>query len=386
MNEHRTMRSSRLSILSLLAVMVFGCQSETAPAPQDAASHTQDASVALADTSMADTGNEPPDDATLNPEDTVPAEDTVKPPPEMPTDEVPKVELEAPENGFQMHSNGRWIAPGTDVEYCEVITLPGTPDDVYYVDRLEVAMHPWSHHVIIEAAKVGSEADGRMKDGLSVPCISGESAYGNGLVDVIGAQAPYNQIDLPDGVGRIYTGGQKVVVDYHYFNPTLDYIPARHAINFHLVEKENVDHIAQTWGFYNFFIFTMPGTQSKFAAECTFKKDVMLYSLTRHTHRWGTDFHVWHKGGELDGQHLWTSKDWELEVDYVFDEPVLIPAGQGFTFQCEYDNTTDEILKFGVKATDEMCILFGIAWSPDGLNLSNQSCDAETVSPTDMTP
>ena len=27
------------------------------------------------------------------------------------------------------------------------------------------------------------------------------------------------------------------------------------------------------------------------------------------------------------------------------------------------------ILKFGTKATDEMCILFGIAWSPDSLNL-----------------
>ena len=67
-----------------------------------------------------------------------------------------------------------------------------------------------------------------------------------------------------------------------------------------------------------------------------------------------------------------------------FEEPVLIPAGQGFTFQCEYDNTTDHLLMFGVKATDEMCILFGVAWSPDGLNLSNQSCEATTVPTQDM--
>jgi hypothetical protein len=327
------------------------------------------------------------------PEDSVSTLDTAEPPaPDVgspdtgvePPSEVPFVELEPPEKGFQIHSKGGWIPSGVDVEYCEVVTLPGTMEDTYYVDRLEVAMHPWSHHVIVSAAEAGTEADAAMEEGMSVKCVTGESAYGDGLVDVIGAQAPYNQLDLPDGVGRIYHGGQKVVVDYHYFNPTPDPIPARHAINFHTVDEEDVEHVAQTWGFYNFMILAMPGQQASYAAECTFKEDVMLYSLTRHTHRWGTDFHIWHKGGEKDGEHLWTSNDWELEVDYVFDEPVLIPKGEGFTFQCEFDNTSDHILKFGVKATDEMCILFGVAWSPDGLVLPPQSCDASTVAPKDM--
>ena len=301
-----------------------------------------------------------------------------------PTGPVPKVELAPPTDGFQVHSVGRWIDPGADVEYCEVITLPGTLEDTYYVNRLEVAMHPWSHHVIIEAVETGTEADVETEEGMSVKCVSGESAYGKGLVDVIGAQAPYNELTLPEGVGRIYHGGQKVVVDYHYFNPTPTAIPARHAINFHLVDEASVQHVAQTWGFYNFMILAMPGQKAAYAAECVFEDDVMLHSLTRHTHRWGTDFHVWHKGGEKDGEHLWTSKDWELEVDYVFDEPVLVPKGEGFQFQCEYNNTTDHVLHFGTKATDEMCILFGIAWSPDGLILPPQSCEAATIGAKDM--
>ena len=245
-------------------------------------------------------------------------------------------------------------------------------------------MHPWSHHVIIGAAELGSSTEAGMEDGMSVKCASGESAYGPDLVDVIGAQAPYNELVLPEGIGRVFYGGQKVVVDYHYFNPTLDPIPARHAINFHLVEPASVEHIARSWGFYNFKIFTLPGEQAKFAAECTFDEDVVLHMLTRHTHKWGTDFHVWKKGGENDGEHLWTSDNWELDVDLTFEEPIFIPKGEGFRFQCEYDNTTDHLLTFGLKASDEMCILFGIAWSPDGVVLKDQNCDAKTVTPVDM--
>ena len=297
---------------------------------------------------------------------------------------MPKVELAAPESGFQIHSNGRFIEPGTDVEFCEVVTLPGTPDDTYYVGELEVAMHPWSHHVIIEAAEVGSDTEAGMEDGMSKKCVSGESAYGGSMVDVIGAQSPYNKLTLPEGVGRIYHGGQKLVVDYHYFNPTTEPIPARHAINFHLVEEKNVERVAHTWGFYNFKIFTPPGQQSKFAATCTFSEDIVLHSLTRHTHKWGTDFHIWHAGGDKDGEHLWSSNNWETEVDLVFDEPVLVPKGQGFTFQCEYDNTTDHLLLFGLKASDEMCILFGVGWSPDTLTMPNQTCEASSIPAKDI--
>ena len=67
--------------------------------------------------------------------------------------------------------------------------------------------------------------------------------------------------------------------------------------------------------------------------------------------------------------------------------------GEGFRFQCEYDNTTDDVLTFGPKATDEMCILFGIAWSPNALYLedtggdlpgANLTCNAAAVPVEDM--
>ena len=48
--------------------------------------------------------------------------------------------LAPPEQGFQIQSVGAAIDPGQDVEYCEVVQLPGDPSEVYYVNRFESEM------------------------------------------------------------------------------------------------------------------------------------------------------------------------------------------------------------------------------------------------------
>ncbi len=319
-------------------------------------------------TGDATTGDDPPDD-----------------PPWDPADGIPPVDLAVPENGFQVTTKGRWIKPGTDVEFCEVVQLPGGPDDVYEARRLEVAMHKFSHHVIIKAAIPGSATESLMEPGTQVPCIRPQDPFGEDMVDVFGAQQPYHEVIFPEKVGRVFYGGQKLVFDFHYYNPTLEEIPARHALNFHLAEEGEIEHIISTFGFYNFTFLVMPGQTASTAAQCTFDDDVMLWSLTRHTHQWGKNFHVWWSGGDNDGEHIWTSEDWEHDVDYVLpDGPILVPKGVGLRFQCEFDNTSDHLLTFGVSASDEMCILFGMVWSPDGLTVPDQSCTASPATSEDL--
>ena len=41
---------------------------------------------------------------------------------------------------------------------------------------------------------------------------------------------------------------------------------------------------------------------------------------------------------------------------------MLFRKGEGFRYRCEYQNTEDRTLRFGTKATDEMCNLFGSWW------------------------
>jgi hypothetical protein len=62
-------------------------------------------------------------------------------------------------------------------------------------------------------------------------------------------------------------------------------------------------------------------------------------------------------------------------VDHPFAEPQLFKAGEGFRFQCDYNNTEDHALRFGTQARDEMCILFGLAWDAGNQReIPSQSC------------
>lgn len=279
-----------------------------------------------------------------------------------------------PEGAIVVETPGFWVEPGEDVELCDVVRLPGTPDQTYYVNGFEIAMHEWSHHVIINAIIPGSPTEANTEEGMRKPCTRNTEAWGEDMVDVTGAQQPYANVTFPEGIGRVYHGGQLIAFDQHYFNPTTERIPARHKLVMHQVAEEDVERVSDGFGFYNLFISTPPGETSRSAAQCTFKEDTILWSLTRHTHRWGTNFGVWFHGGDRDGEHLWTSRHWEDELNYVFDEPILMKAGTGFRYQCEYNNTEDHPLKFGLKATDEMCILFGIGWSPTTFRQESQSC------------
>jgi hypothetical protein len=265
--------------------------------------------------------------------------------------------LAPPAKGFQIQSIGEMIQPGQDVEYCEVVTLPGGPTDVYYVNRFEVAMTKHSHHLIVVAAEVGSSTEMKMMPGAKKKCFTPD-AFGGEVYGVTGSQHPYNEEKYPSGVGKKFVGGQKLVFDYHYFNSTTAAVQARAAVNFHTVDAATITKEAHGFGFYNFGIATPPMSTKSFTAQCTFSQDLLVSKVTRHTHQWGTDFSVSYVGGENDGKHIWTSPNYE-ETEHIFPQPVLMKKGTGFRFTCNFNNTTPKTLKFGVTASDEMCILFG---------------------------
>jgi hypothetical protein len=270
--------------------------------------------------------------------------------------------LEVPEQGFQVRNEGATIQPGEDVEYCEVVLLPGSAADTYHVNRFASQMTTGSHHLIVAAIVPGSSTDSNAQPGDRVECF-GPSGFGGDLLDVTGQQLPYHEESFPPGVGKVFTGGQKLVFNYHYLNASERPLQARAAVNFHTTDEENVQKIAENFGFFFLGIDVPPGEQRSYTIRCEIGTDVMVHKLTRHTHQWGTDFPVWFSGGERDGQLIYTSPNYEAP-DHVFEEPVLVEAGQGFRFTCNYNNTSDKTLSFGETVTDEMCILFGTIYSP----------------------
>ncbi len=284
--------------------------------------------------------------------------------------------LSPPENGFQLRTVGRTIHPGEDVEFCEVLEVPGNSDDIYYVEGFDVMMTEFSHHLLVNTVAPGSESESELVVGQNVACTGAHSIAS--FADVrsfAGSQERSKSYTYPEGIGKIVTGGTKIIFDYHYLNTSTDPIPAAHALNVRLTTEDRVRKVAQTMAFVNLGIDTPARSQASFVGECALGQSAMLGSITRHTHRWGTDFSVWHAGGDKDGEHIWTSTDWDGENDYVFDTPMRVGEGSGFRFQCDFNNTTDAPLRFGSKATDEMCILFGQWWvENEGDEVQPQIC------------
>jgi hypothetical protein len=280
--------------------------------------------------------------------------------------------LDAPARGFQVRSIGTEISPGEDVEYCEIARLPGDASDAYHVTRFESAMTPGSHHLIVAA--VPPESSAGLIVGERYRCIGPSLPGGTAdLASVTGSQLPYYSHSFPEGVGRQFEGGQFVVFNYHYLNGTDDPVHARQAVNFHLTDEAAIDHLVADLGFFNFAINIPAGETRSFSKTCLLSNDAMVFKLTRHTHQWGTDFPVHYAGGDRDGQLIFTSPNYE-DPDFVFDEPTLVRAGEGFSWTCNYHNTTESTLRFGVQATDEMCILFGHIYHPTDRTMSDQGC------------
>jgi hypothetical protein len=272
------------------------------------------------------------------------------------------LELPAPERGFLVETNGSLIEPGDDVRMCEVVVLPGENTERYHVNRVESALSPRAEDLIVRAAEPGSETASIMDRGASMPCTRAGEAFGEELSDVLLSRGGYSDERFPAGAGKVFHGGQKLAVEYHYVNRDKEAVLAKAKLSFHVVDADLVQNLARSASFENFTIYTPPNGHSSHLGECRVHQDIVVSDLARRTQHYGTRFKVWLVGGEHDGALVWQSADGR-DSRAVLASPLHLAAGEGFRFQCDYENPTDRELRYGVSAADETCALGATFWS-----------------------
>jgi hypothetical protein len=295
-------------------------------------------------------------------------------------DELPVVELDPPENGFQIMTDGMWIQPGESIVHCEVFRLDGDINDFYEIKTVEMKATQWVHHVSMHLIppegleNLSAHADpaeinywpleieiptGPIQCGWDVG-----NVFDHVKIPLLNSQSSEVYAEFPDETAFLLRGGEYLVVEYHFTNPTTEPIPARVAGNFHLSEKSAEHYLSSFFFTYN-NIDVPAHTKKSHAAECFFPDDFVLWRFWRHTHEFATGFHVWHVGGEKDGEHVWSSYDWDESL-FVFPEgPIVVKKGTGLRFQCDYNNTLDKTLVLGRDFGQEMCIVLGAIWTTD---------------------
>jgi hypothetical protein len=275
-----------------------------------------------------------------------------------------QLELAPPGVGFQLETQGVAIEPGDDVRWCEVLRVPGAPDDVYRVDRIEGVLSPGARDLIVSVAPLGSETEALMEVGAHVPCTRAGEAFGEDLEELTSSQRTWLDQQYPRGVGHTLYGGQRIAMDYLYVNTGEETSSAKIKLNFHARADGAFTRAAHTARFNNLTIYTPPRGRSSHLAECTFPQDVWVGELVRRTQQRGTGFSVWIAGGSRDGDLIWHSTRPD-EPNLELAEPIRLQAGEGFRFECDYLNTSDRELRFGVNASDETCTLNSLYWLVD---------------------
>lgn len=94
-----------------------------------------------------------------------------------------------------------------------------------------------------------------------------------------------------------------------------------------------------------------------------------FFAINGHEHQYGTGVRVWSAASATDpGTSMYEvpSSLWSEPQTVQQDPPVVLPAGGGFRFECDYVNSSDHYVGFGASAQGEVCFFVAYYYPSQG--------------------
>ena len=261
-------------------------------------------------------------------------------------------------------------APGTEDTQC--ITFKLANPDVVNIRRFSTQLALGTHHIILYKSKETVEAP------KPVPC-GGLSGILKGEHPLFIAQQAHSELLLPtaeDGtpVALQIEAHQMVRMEMHFINTTAAPIQVSGSIDLDSVPASTTITKGDLafWGTQNIKIPPNGAydTGVKFQSALAGTKS---FAVTTHQHHLGTRMQVWYAtGGPGDlGQKVADSTSWSDPKLNMYSPPLSFDPGAstGFAYQCEWQNTTDQMVKFGESFNDEMCFLWHYYYPSQGFQV-----------------
>jgi hypothetical protein len=172
------------------------------------------------------------------------------------------------------------------------------------------------------------------------------------------------QYDFPPNVGMMLPAGQMLRIEAHYINTTAAQITGQGNITVHGIPT------AQATGYQNADFGFWGTTRINIPAKSAYTTPVhyqgglagsKIFGLTTHQHQLGTRVQVWQTSGlqtaPADSALVMDEQDWSNPALKAFDPPLSFDGTDGFSYQCSWQNSTDQTVSFGESALDEMCFV-----------------------------
>jgi len=258
------------------------------------------------------------------------------------------------------------VKAGQENTQCIVVSLKNAAQ--IHVGQIHDLLGTASHHMILYKLAAGTAEQPTPFD-----CQPFQSALnpstGNPLII---SQKVDDTLTLPQNVAFTLDPNQIVRLEMHYINanPNTDVT---------LVTTSTLTTIPDADYKYDASFLFIGDPQINIPANSTWSTGVQYFQLpsnynssnfwaiTGHEHHLGTKVQIWSAQSSSDpGSLIYTSTSWSDPPVTPFSPPIHIPAGGGYKFQCDYDNTTNSSVSFGESANNEMCFFWAYYWPSQG--------------------
>jgi hypothetical protein len=277
-----------------------------------------------------------------------------------------RARLRPPSHGFQVRLSPIEVPAGQELEVCQLVELPnGKAMDV---NRLTIAMPSGltyaSHHFAVFYFEGDDPEKYRGDPFERVGC----SGVGGQTVSPILAfvQRPKQRIRFPRRVGLRLGPHQVLLLNSHWVNGGTEAVTVDVAANLYAARRGSVRHHARSFQLGSFRIDVPAGQPGSATARWVtpFPMNVVWLSTHSHKHTTSVVVDVLRGGAVAVPEELTTLAYAEPTVNR-YPRPLRLEAGDGFHWTCNYLNSTDRRLTFGVTAEDEMCFTVGFFYLDD---------------------
>lgn len=271
--------------------------------------------------------------------------------------------LAIPASGVQFHVEPFDVPANSDREL--FIYEPLNNESPLFISSYEIAMKAGSHHFILYSFPEDYSSD-LPQTGVIRDVYTASGGYNFNTLFfmqyhefIAGTQVPTLRYNYPEGVALKVPANSGFDLNSHYANRTDETITGEVYANIHTIPEEEVEHQAQILNLNN-QDFVLPANKvTTIEKTYSFSQPRNIFQLWSHAHEHNTEFKVYIVGGARNEELIYYSNDWEHPPILQLDPPLLLEAGEGLRLEATYDNWESKDLKFGLRSTDEMMILFG---------------------------
>ena len=102
-----------------------------------------------------------------------------------------------------------------------------------------------------------------------------------------------------------------------------------------------------------------PQTRTTWVADMVAPFPMNVVMVASHQHRFGTRVNIRPVVGGVEGDPIYENRRWAEPHLRWTDTPIRLDTGDRLRLFCEWNNRSDETLRYGPSALDEMCNLNG---------------------------